>query len=84
MSRAQASTGVVRRSPAGACAHPIGMTLLTIGMILLGHRRGVHPCCRSRPFREVDLPTIEVSAALPGAEPGNHGIVGGNAAWKCN
>jgi multidrug efflux pump len=48
-------------------AHPIGTTLLTIGLVLLGLI--AYPLLPVAPIPEVDLPTIEVSAAFPGASP---------------
>lgn len=48
-------------------AHPIGTTLLTIGLVLLG--LVALPLLPVAPIPEVDLPTIEVSASLPGASP---------------
>src|SRR4029453_5751799 len=48
-------------------AHPIGTTLLTIGLILLGCI--TYPLLPVAPLPEGDLPTIEVSASLPGASP---------------
>jgi len=66
MSRAQAS--LARATIAGWCIeHPIGTTLLTIGLILLG--LVAYPMLPVAPIPEVDLPTIEVSASLPGASP---------------
>ncbi len=37
-------------------------------------------CCRFRPLPQVDFPTISVSAGLPGASAGDHGLFGGHAA----
>jgi HAE1 family hydrophobic/amphiphilic exporter-1 len=66
MSRAQAS--LARATISSWCvAHPIGTTLLTIGLILLGVV--AYPMLPVAPIPEVDLPTIEVSASLPGASP---------------
>lgn len=48
-------------------AHPIGTTLLTIGLVLLG--MVAYPLLPVAPVPEVDLPTIEVAATLPGASP---------------
>ena len=46
---------------------PIGTTLLAIGLVLLG---GIaFPLMPVAPLPEVDLPTIQVSAKLPGASP---------------
>jgi hydrophobe/amphiphile efflux-1 (HAE1) family protein len=59
MARAQVSSWFI--------AHPIGTTLLTIGVILLG--LVAFPLLPMAPIPEVDLPTIEVSASLPGASP---------------
>src|SRR5690349_8430077 len=59
MARAQVSSWFI--------AHPIGTTLLTIGLILLG--MVAFPLLPMAPIPEVDLPTIEVSAGLPGASP---------------
>ncbi|HEY5760392.1 MAG TPA: efflux RND transporter permease subunit, partial [Steroidobacter sp.] len=66
ISRAQAS--LARAAISSWCvAHPIGTTLLTIGLILLGIV--AYPMLSVAPIPEVDLPTIEVSASLPGASP---------------
>ncbi|MBM0106563.1 efflux RND transporter permease subunit [Steroidobacter sp. S1-65] len=66
VSRAQAS--LARATLSSWCvAHPIGTTLLTIGLILLGI--AAYPLLPVAPIPEVDLPTIEVSASLPGASP---------------
>ncbi|MDY6948814.1 MAG: efflux RND transporter permease subunit, partial [Pseudomonadota bacterium] len=66
VSRAQA--GMARAEVSSwFIAHPIGTTLLTIGLLLLG--LVVFPMLPVAPIPEVDLPTIEVSAALPGASP---------------
>jgi hydrophobe/amphiphile efflux-1 (HAE1) family protein len=47
--------------------HPVGTTLLTIGLVLLGSI--AFPLMPIAPIPEVDLPTIQVSAKLPGASP---------------
>jgi hydrophobe/amphiphile efflux-1 (HAE1) family protein len=47
--------------------HPIGTVLMTVGLLLLGVI--AFPFMPVAPIPEVDLPTISVSAALPGASP---------------
>ena len=37
-------------------------------------------CCRSASLPNVNYPTISVTAQLPGADPADHGVVGGDAA----
>ena len=40
----------------------------------------VYPLLPVAPLPQVDFPTIQVSAQLPGASPGDHGLLGGAAA----
>lgn len=47
--------------------HPIGTTLLTFGVILLGVI--AFPLLPVAPLPEAELPTIQISAGLPGASP---------------
>lgn len=47
--------------------HPVGTTLLTIGVLLLGAIS--FPLLPVAPLPEADFPTIRVSARLPGASP---------------
>jgi len=47
--------------------HPIGTVLLTVGLLVLGII--AFPLMPVAPIPEVDLPTIQVSASLPGASP---------------
>ena len=47
--------------------HPIGTTLLTLGVALLGIL--AFPLLSIAPLPEAELPTIQISAALPGASP---------------
>ena len=47
---------------------PIGTSLLLVA-IDAGRRRRLHPAAGGRRCREVDFPTIFVSASLPGASP---------------
>ncbi len=46
---------------------PIGTTLLAIALLLLGS--AVFPLLPVAPLPQVDFPTIQVSASLPGASP---------------
>ena len=39
-----------------------------------------YPLLPVAPLPQVDFPTIQITATLPGAQPGNHGVVGGAAA----
>lgn len=66
ISRAQA--GIARAGIARwFVEHPVGTTLLTIGVLLLG--LVAFPFLPVAPIPEIDLPSIEVSASLPGASP---------------
>jgi hydrophobe/amphiphile efflux-1 (HAE1) family protein len=47
--------------------HPIGTTLLTLGAVLLGVV--AFPLLPVAPLPEAELPTIQISASLPGASP---------------
>jgi HAE1 family hydrophobic/amphiphilic exporter-1 len=47
--------------------HPIGTTLLTIGIVLLGIV--AFPLLPVAPMPEAELPTMQISANLPGASP---------------
>jgi len=47
--------------------HPIGTVLLTVGLLLLGFI--AYPMLPIAPVPEVDMPTIQVGASLPGASP---------------
>ena len=47
--------------------HPIGTALLTIGLVLLGII--AFPMMPVAPIPEVELPTIQITGALPGASP---------------
>ena len=47
--------------------HPIGTVLLTVGLVLLGII--AYPMIPIAPMPEVDLPTMQVNASLPGASP---------------
>ena len=57
---------------------PVATTLLTIGLVLGGIL--AFRLLPVSPLPQVDFPTISVSATLPGAEPGDHGHLGGRAA----
>ena len=63
-----ASVRVARAALAGwFIQHPIGTVLLTVGLLLLGII--AFPLMPIAPIPEVDLPTMQVSASLPGASP---------------
>ncbi|MBL8271253.1 efflux RND transporter permease subunit, partial [Steroidobacter sp.] len=47
--------------------HPIGTTLLTIGIVLLGIV--AFPLLPVAPMPEAELPTMQINAGLPGASP---------------
>jgi len=47
--------------------HPVGTTLLTIGLVLLGLIS--FPLMPIAPVPEIDMPTIQIGARLPGASP---------------
>jgi hydrophobe/amphiphile efflux-1 (HAE1) family protein len=47
--------------------HPVATALLTLGVILLG--APAFPQLRTSPLPEADLPTIQISASMPGASP---------------
>ncbi|MDY6946649.1 MAG: efflux RND transporter permease subunit, partial [Pseudomonadota bacterium] len=47
--------------------HPIGTTLLTVGIVLLGIV--AFPLLAVAPMPEAELPTMQISANLPGASP---------------
>ncbi|WP_341919064.1 multidrug efflux RND transporter permease subunit [Hydrocarboniphaga effusa] len=47
--------------------HPVATALLTLGVILLGAL--AFPQLPTSPLPEADLPTIQISASLPGASP---------------
>src|SRR5687767_7557956 len=47
--------------------HPIGTTLLTLGIVLLGIV--AFPLLPVAPLPEAELPTLQISAGLPGASP---------------
>ncbi len=65
-SRAQA--GLTRAGLSGwFIRHPIGTTLITCGIVLLGII--AFPLLPVAPLPEAELPTIQVSASLPGAGP---------------
>jgi HAE1 family hydrophobic/amphiphilic exporter-1 len=53
--------------PAWCIRHPVGTSLLAIGMLLLGAL--AFPLMPIAPVPEVDLPTMTVNASLPGASP---------------
>src|ERR1700712_5525042 len=52
---------------AGFIRRPIGTTLLAIALILIG--AALWPQLPVAPLPQVDFPTIQVSASLPGASP---------------
>ena len=57
---------------------PVGTTLLAMAVAMAGAIAfAVLPVA---PLPQVDFPTISVSASLPGAQCGNHGLLGGDAA----
>ena len=58
--------------------YPIGTSLLMAGILFVGIV--AYPLLPVAPLPQVDFPTIQVSASLPGAQPGNHGVLGGAAA----
>ena len=65
-SRAQAS--LTRPGLSGwFIKHPIGTTLLTIGIVLLGIV--AFPLLPVAPMPEAELPTMQINASLPGASP---------------
>jgi len=51
----------------GAIARPIGTALLAVAVLLLGI--AVYPLLPVAPLPQVDFPTMQVSASLPGASP---------------
>ena len=66
--RIDAAARIARTALAGwSIQHPIGTTLLAIGLLLLGIV--AYPLLPIAPLPEVDLPTLQVSASLPGASP---------------
>jgi HAE1 family hydrophobic/amphiphilic exporter-1 len=52
---------------AGFIKRPIGTTLLALAILLVG--AAVFPLLPIAPLPQVDFPTIQVSANLPGASP---------------
>ena len=48
-------------------ARPIATSLLMVGLLLLG--LAAYPLLPVAPLPQVDFPTIQVQAALPGASP---------------
>ena len=52
---------------AGFIKRPIGTTLLALAILLVGI--AVYPLLPIAPLPQVDFPTIQVSASLPGASP---------------
>ena len=59
---------------------PIATVLLTIGIALAGIARS--SCCRSRRCRRSTIPTISVSASLPGASPEHDGDAASRRRWS--
>ena len=57
---------------------PIATTLMMAAILLVGIV--AFPLLPVAPLPQVDFPTISVTASLPGAEPADHGVVGGDAA----
>ena len=58
--------------------YPIGTSLLMAGILFVG--LVAYPLLPVAPLPQVDFPTIQVSANLPGAQPRNHGLLGRAAA----
>ena len=57
---------------------PVATSLLMAGLFLVG--LVAFPFLPVAPLPQVDFPTILVSAAAAGREPGDHGLLGGDAA----
>ena len=58
--------------------HPIATSLLMVGILFVGIV--AYPMLPVAPLPQVDFPTIQVSAQLPGASPETMASVGGAAA----
>ena len=58
--------------------YPIGTSLMMAGILFVG--LVAYPLLPVAPLPQVDFPTIQVTASLPGRQPGDHGLVGGAAA----
>ena len=57
---------------------PIATSLLMGGMLLVG--LVAFPLLPVAPLPQVDFPTIQVTASAAGRQPGDHGLLGGDAA----
>ena len=59
-------------------ARPIATALLMVGLLLAG--LAAYPLLPVAALPNVNYPTLQVTAQLPGADPADHGVLGGNAA----